>query len=104
MPDSGGGWGYAFSKVCFSDGTEVQVSADAAVLIVGPNNAGKSAALRELISHLQPVHQEQPPPKVVLDIEVELRGSESDLQRWLNDHSFHRETNQGLIYKRPGAE
>ncbi|HEV2553222.1 MAG TPA: AAA family ATPase [Bosea sp. (in: a-proteobacteria)] len=38
----------SFESVTFSDGTELQLDDDDIVVLVGPNNAGKSAALREL--------------------------------------------------------
>lgn len=38
----------SFEKIQFSDGTELQLAENDIVVFVGPNNAGKSAALREL--------------------------------------------------------
>ncbi len=37
-----------FRTITFSDGTELELEEDDIVLFVGPNNAGKSAARREL--------------------------------------------------------
>jgi ABC-type transporter Mla maintaining outer membrane lipid asymmetry ATPase subunit MlaF len=38
----------SFETIQFSDGTQLQLAEDDIVVFVGPNNAGKSAALREL--------------------------------------------------------
>ncbi|MBA3613091.1 MAG: AAA family ATPase [Nitrospirales bacterium] len=38
----------AISQLTFSDWTEVVISQNDIVLVVGPNNAGKSAALRAI--------------------------------------------------------
>ena len=38
----------SFETITFSDGTKLQLAEDDIVVFVGPNNAGKSAALREL--------------------------------------------------------
>lgn len=38
----------SFETVTFSDGTTLSFEDDDIVVFVGPNNAGKSAALREL--------------------------------------------------------
>ena len=37
-----------FEEITFSDGTLISLEPDDVVVLVGPNNAGKSAALREL--------------------------------------------------------
>ena len=38
----------AISSLTFSDGTDVPISPNDVVLVVGPNNAGKSAGLRAI--------------------------------------------------------
>ena len=38
----------SFETITFSDGTVLRLEDDDIVVFVGPNNAGKSAALREL--------------------------------------------------------
>jgi AAA domain, putative AbiEii toxin, Type IV TA system len=101
--EDSGSWGYSISRIRFSDGSNVSVPLHGAVLIVGPNNAGKSAALREIAMQMQPAPPFQPDPKVVLDIEVEPQGTEDDLEEWLNDHAFRRQQPEGLHYQRPGA-
>jgi hypothetical protein len=41
-----------FESLTFSDGTTIELDHDDIVLFVGPNNAGKSLALRELEEHI----------------------------------------------------
>ena len=41
-----------FESITFSDGTKVELDSTDVVVFVGPNNAGKSLALRELNEHL----------------------------------------------------
>ncbi len=96
------GWGFRFKSLTFSDGNKIELTPDSAVLIVGPNNAGKSLALREIVAHLQPPHLVGVPMKVVLDIEIELSGTATDLRDWLDAHAF-RVQRELLHFQRPGA-
>lgn len=41
------------SSLTFSDGTQVDLESDSVVVIVGPNNAGKSAVLRETVAKVR---------------------------------------------------
>jgi ATPase subunit of ABC transporter with duplicated ATPase domains len=43
-----------FESLTFSDGTTIALDPNDTVVLVGPNNAGKSAALRELEQHIGP--------------------------------------------------
>jgi len=104
MPNDQTNWGYHFSGIRFSDETYVSLTSQSVVLIVGPNNAGKSPALRELMTHLQPRYDRQPEPKVVIDVDVSTQGGIDDLEGWLKEHAFARSTSGVLQYKRPGAE
>jgi len=47
-----------FETLTFSDGTVVPLDETDIVVLVGPNNAGKSAALRELETHIGPVSKQ----------------------------------------------
>ena len=42
----------SFQSISFSDGTEVSFEPNDVVVFVGPNNAGKSLALREIEQHV----------------------------------------------------
>lgn len=74
------------SRFTVSDGTAVEVPRGGVVLFVGPNNAGKSQALRDIYAQLfQPSSQR---PVVVTGVEVDRAGDEAALRRWLDEHAF----------------
>jgi AAA domain, putative AbiEii toxin, Type IV TA system/AAA domain len=68
------------SALTFSDGTQVPVSAHDVVLIVGPNNAGKSAALRAIRDKLQNAAHASP---VVSSVQIQRSGSAKEFIDWL---------------------
>ncbi len=72
----------AISQLIFSDGTDVAMSSSDIVLIVGPNNAGKSAALRAIRDKLQNAATTNP---VIKQLAFTRIGSISDLLSWLED-------------------
>ena len=43
---------FTFKSITFSDGTTIALEPTDVVVLVGPNNAGKSVALRELETHV----------------------------------------------------
>ena len=62
-----------FESITFSDGTTVEVEPHDVVVLVGPNNAGKSVALRELEGYVGG----NPDSKVVASVELrKVRTSE----------------------------
>lgn len=69
----------AIISLTFSDDTKVSISPDDVVLVVGPNNAGKSAALRAIRDNLQ---GEAFSP-VLQALEIQRTGSAETLRRWL---------------------
>lgn len=68
-------------KLKFSDGTEIELNKDDVVVIVGPNNSGKSACLRG-IRDLICVRGSQ--SKVISGIETQKEGTHDDLLSWLD--------------------
>jgi hypothetical protein len=96
-------WDYKISSVTFNDGQSVELAPGSALFVVGPNNAGKSVALREIIRHLTPRNPETEPFKVVKDISVTLSGEVDDLEAWLEQNSFRFTRERQLVYQRPGA-
>lgn len=74
-------------SLTFSDGTEVELSKNDVVVLVGPNNAGKSATLRE---SAQLLRARSNPGKVVRDIKVGQDGDEEGLLEHL--HSLGQRT------------
>jgi hypothetical protein len=90
----------------FSTGQRVEVPDAGVVVLVGPNNSGKSAALRETYHHLTG-HQWPPgqPPRVVPAIEAQKEGSEEEFREWLetNTHAFTQRSTGQRQYGRPNV-
>lgn len=70
----------AISNLTFSDGSDVPVSPNDVVLVVGPNNAGKSAALRAIRDKLQSAANKSP---VLKSLQVQRTGSLEEFSNWL---------------------
>lgn len=70
----------AIRRLVFGDGTQVDVGENDVVLIVGPNNAGKSATLRAIRDKIQNPAQLSP---VLQSLELHRRGSVLELLEWL---------------------
>ncbi|MBK9162520.1 MAG: AAA family ATPase [Acidobacteria bacterium] len=70
----------AISSLTFSDDTVVEISPNDVVLVVGPNNAGKSAALRAIREKLQNVAHQSP---VLQSLNIKRTGSADELIDWL---------------------
>lgn len=68
------------TSIQFSDGTEVSVPPEGTVLLVGPNNAGKSQALRDLNGHPR---QNGYTGKTVSAVSYEKR-SDGDIDEWVS--------------------
>lgn len=73
------------SSLRVSDGRTVSVPRGGVVLFVGPNNAGKSQALRDIYSHLTLATA---PSTVVTHVEADREGGEAAVRAWLTDHAF----------------
>ena len=69
----------SFSTITFSDGTTLTLDEDDIVVFVGPNNAGKSAALRELEGWVA----RSQPGLVVKNAEMTKKGTQEDLRAYL---------------------
>lgn len=70
----------AISRLAFSDGTAVELGEDDVVLIVGPNNAGKSATLRAIRDKFQNPAVQSP---VLEQVATSRRGTLTELLEWL---------------------
>jgi hypothetical protein len=78
------------------------------LLLVGPNNAGKSATLRDLVAQITVPPQNRPPTRVVTRLELARDGTTDDFQAWLQANAFSVERpdgagNKTLHYQRPNA-
>jgi hypothetical protein len=75
------------SGITFSDGTQVTVSPSDVLVIVGPNNCGKSEALRGIRDKLKTATQPNP---VIHQISVARSGSSGDVLEWLQEWAATR--------------
>ncbi|AGY58447.1 ATP-dependent nuclease [Gloeobacter kilaueensis] len=69
------------NNLTFSDGSEVPVSPNDVVLIVGPNNAGKSATLRAIRDKLQNSGHMSP---VLKSLQIQRIGDVNEVDKWLS--------------------
>jgi len=65
----------------FSDGSVITLRRDDILVLVGPNNSGKSAALRAIRDKISQTSIHSP---VVLSVERQLVGKAEDVIAWLN--------------------
>lgn len=72
------------SNIEFSDKNNVLIEENDIVVIVGPNNAGKSATLKEIAKMIR---QKNEKGKVVLDITINKNGNEEELISYVNNFS-----------------
>ena len=82
---------FTFKSITFSDGTTITLEPTDVVVLVGPNNAGKSVALRELETHVSGSFQ----GTVVTQVEYFRTGTEKDLLAYLRRHT-KKDTSQQL--------
>jgi energy-coupling factor transporter ATP-binding protein EcfA2 len=71
-----------FDTITFSDGTTIQLAKDDILVLVGPNNSGKSAALREL----EQVFGKPQKQTVIHAATVRKTGTTKDLRKMLRRH------------------
>lgn len=73
------------SKITFSGGQEFSFEPKEKVIIVGPNNSGKSQTLREIVKYASEGEKARP---VVLDsLEVNKTGTAGELKGYLEEHA-----------------
>ena len=72
-----------FDEVTFSDGQTLSFDDDEIVVFVGPNNAGKSAALKDLQSWISRPQRQT----VILDAKTKKTGTGDDLRAYLEKHA-----------------
>ena len=76
-----------FESLTFSDGTTICLDSADVVVLVGPNNAGKSAALRELEEALGSNHQ----PTVLQSCATRRDGTKEGFQEFVKKHANIRQ-------------
>jgi energy-coupling factor transporter ATP-binding protein EcfA2 len=82
-----------FEKVTFSDGTTVELGPEDVVVLVGPNNAGKSAALRDLDELVKQPSGGPHPAQVIKSVTLRREGTVNDVLSLLeaNSNASHAE-------------
>ncbi|MDC6363286.1 MULTISPECIES: ATP-dependent nuclease [Flavobacteriaceae] len=75
------------SKITFSDNTTIEFDNNDIIVIVGPNNSGKSASLKDASNFLKTKNTKS---KVINKIEFSKSGSDSDLISYLESISKKR--------------
>lgn len=89
------------SCLIFSDGTKVNLSCGDVVIIVGPNNVGKSASLSDIDQFLRTRQFYHP---IFQDIIVDMDGTDDELISYLNSE-FRRPSHNNLAeYVLPGSD
>ncbi|MDQ7250652.1 ATP-dependent nuclease [Dongia sedimenti] len=76
-----------FESIAFSDGSKIDLDPEDVVVFVGPNNAGKSAALRELEMIITPDLE----TRVIKQAPLRKDGSVDELRTFLRKHSSIKE-------------
>ena len=83
-----------FGTITFSDGNTLTLDEDDIVVFVGPNNAGKSAALRELEAWIA----RSMPGLVVKDATLDKQGTAEDLRLYLEANAQKSGDVRNLYY------
>ncbi|MBL0211179.1 MAG: AAA family ATPase [Holophagaceae bacterium] len=81
----------SISKLIFSSGDSFKLNANEKIILVGPNNSGKSQSLREILTICQSGKKER--TTVVTDIEIEKVGTSDDLKQFLEENAEYVMTN-----------
>lgn len=88
----------SFESITFSDGQTLTFEDDEIVVFVGPNNAGKSASLRELKNYLS----SPTPQTVIAGASIKVIGNSNDLRMYLEKHSQKTGLTANLTYSGSG--
>ncbi len=83
-----------FESITFSDGTTIRLDPADIVVLVGPNNAGKSAALREVGS----AFNEHPSLTVLQSYRRRIVGEPIDFLRFVTKHAYIRRVGDLISY------
>ena len=83
-----------FERITFSDGTTIPLAPNDVVVLVGPNNAGKSVALRELEDHIGGTLD----ATVVKTVKPHVSGGTEEFGAFLEKHTQIRTVESRWIY------
>jgi len=82
-------------EIQFSDNTKIPLAKDDIVVFVGPNNAGKSATLKEAVELIKSKHSKT---KVLKNIKIYREGKESQLLDFIEKNSRKTYAGKDIIY------
>ncbi len=82
------------SQVGFSDGSEIDLSGDEVILLVGPNNSGKSQALRDIEEIIKSQPAETKEGLCIVSITLEASGDQQALESFFEKNA----TKDGSYY------
>src|SRR5258708_40132649 len=88
---------FGLASLRFSDGTSIDLPDKGVLVLVGPNNAGKSVALRDIVTRITRPAELQP-SRVVTDVALRRDGTTEELESWLTEHAFRRVQPGGEVY------
>ena len=74
---------FTFASITFSDGTEIKLEPTDVVVLVGPNNSGKSVALRELEQHIAETSE----AIVIKSVEPRIVGTQEEFGIFIDKHT-----------------
>ena len=83
-----------FESITFSDGTRIDLQPTDVIVLVGPNNAGKSVALRQLEQHIQVSSQQT----VITGSTIRRVGSTDDVVTCLRNNTKERSAPAGPTF------
>lgn len=87
----------AISEITFFNGNTFQIQENEKVILVGPNNSGKSQFLRELL-HIcgsgKTVHK-----LIIRDLKISKKGTVDDLKKFLDNKAKYYNVNDQYRYK-----
>ena len=83
-----------FERITFSDGTTISLAPNDVVVLVGPNNAGKSVALRELEDHIGGTLD----ATVVKTAKPHVSGGTEEFGAFLEEHTQIRTVESRWLY------
>lgn len=75
----------SISKITFSGGQEFSFDPKEKVIVVGPNNSGKSQTLREIVKYASDGDQAR--PVVLKSLQIDKTGTSDDLKNYLEENA-----------------
>lgn len=87
------------SSITFNDNTTIELSDDQILLIVGPNNSGKSVFLRQIVAYIRNKDQMSLKNKIITDLSFKKKGNIHELRGYIEKNSIYKDQIFSL-YKR----